>query len=140
MPAGDDDFHAPQVGGRMVRGVKDAANGLGDRGALVQFGLVGLGVLLEMELAEALGHGGETSGQASRRPAWSALTMNSTPRRLRCLGALLEVAPMGLAVAESDVHADDLAFAVRADAYGDQDRAIQQLAVVAEVFAAGVHD
>jgi hypothetical protein len=60
---GGDDFLEAQVGGWAVRGVEDAADGLGDRGALVEFGHVGLGILLEIKLS-ALPRRSEKDGRA----------------------------------------------------------------------------
>lgn len=46
-----DDLLEPQLGGRTIGAVKDAADGAGDFGWLIQPRDMGLGVLQEMELA-----------------------------------------------------------------------------------------
>jgi hypothetical protein len=59
--AGDDLFEAALCGGE-IRAEEDAAHGFGDSGPLVEARDVGLGVLLEMELAALPGDGGEDRG------------------------------------------------------------------------------
>jgi hypothetical protein len=54
--------------------------------------------------------------------------------------ALEEAAPMHLGFAESDADAQESAFAVGPDAQGEQDGAIEQLAVLADLFVAGIED
>jgi hypothetical protein len=46
-----DDLFEARLGGRAVWAIEDGADGLGDGGALVQSWHMGLGILLEMELA-----------------------------------------------------------------------------------------
>jgi len=56
--AGDDLFESALCGGE-IRAEEDAAHGFGDSGPLVEAGDVGLGVLLEMELAALPRDGGK---------------------------------------------------------------------------------
>jgi hypothetical protein len=60
-------FFEAQIGRHAAGGVEDAADGFGHFGALVQFGHVGLGILLEVELAALPGARRET--QPCARPA-----------------------------------------------------------------------
>ena len=54
-----DDLLEPQLGSGTAGTVKDAADGTGDLGALIQPRDMGLGVLLEVKLATLPGHGGK---------------------------------------------------------------------------------
>ena len=49
-----------------------------------------------------------------------------------------ELAPMDLGLADGDADAEDGALAVGADAHGDEDGAIDDMAAVADLFVAGV--
>jgi hypothetical protein len=66
--------------------------------------------------------------------------MNCTPRRPAGLEALQERAPMDFGFAEGHGDTQDLAFAIRADAQGNEHGAVQQLAALADFFVAGVDD
>ena len=57
-----DDFLEPGLSAGQIGAVENAANGLGDFGALVQARDIGLGILLEMKLATLPRHGGEHGG------------------------------------------------------------------------------
>src|SRR5438876_410337 len=56
------------------------------------------------------------------------------------LEALEELSPMDFGFTEGDADAEDGALAVRVDAQSDQDGAIEQLAVVADLFVTGIND
>ena len=56
------DFLEPGLGAGQVGAVENAANGLGNFGALIQARDISLGILLEMELAALPRHGGEHGG------------------------------------------------------------------------------
>ena len=105
-----------------VFGVKDAADVGGDFRLEVASGDVGLGVLLEVELAALSGAGIEgVALKAARSPTWaSEVTLSGIPRP-RCLRLVKEVAPVDFGFREGAGDAEDEAFAVVApDADGDE--------------------
>jgi len=133
-----DDFLEAGFGGRAAGAVKDAADGTGNFGALVQSGHVGLSVLLEVELAALPRHGGEDGG-ASRLEAAVIVTGDAGDAAETALEeALEEGAPVDFGFTEGDAHAEEGAFAVGGDAHGDQDGTIEQLAVLANFFIPGI--
>ena len=135
-----DDFFEAGLGGEPIRAIEHGADGVGDRGALVQAGHIRLGVLLEMELAALPGDAWK------HRLAGGAETFVVVTDE-QCGGmeaALLEAgeegAPVDLGFAQGDADAQDGAFAIGADAQGDEHGAIEDLATLADFFIAGVNE
>jgi hypothetical protein len=60
-----DNFLETPLGGVEIGAVEDGSNGVGDGGPLVEPGHVGLGVLLEVELAALVGDTSETGFDGS---------------------------------------------------------------------------
>lgn len=116
------------------------ANICGDNGAHVQPGNVGLGVLLEVELAALPGHRGKDGlaggGHAGMGVANDELDAVEAARDER--GE--EGAPVDFGFTQLDADAEDGAFAVGADAHGDEHGAVHEHAAVAHFLVAGIHD
>ena len=137
---GGDDFFEAGLSGEEIGAIEHGANGVGDGGALVQAWDIGLGVLLEMELA-ALPEDAREHRLAGGAETFVVITDE------QCGGmeaALLEAgekgAPMDLGFAQGDADAQDGAFAIRPDPQGDEDGAIQDLSALTDLFIAGVKE
>jgi hypothetical protein len=137
---GGDDFFEAGLGGEPIRAIEHGADGVGDWGALVQAGHMRLGVLLEMELAALPGDARED------RLAGGAETfvVITDEQRGGMEAALLEAgekgAPMDLGFAQGDADAQNGAFAIGADAQGDEHGAIEDVASLTDLFIAGVNE
>ena len=107
------------------------------KGAEIEAGDVGLGVLLEVELAALPGDGGEDSaaggGEAGRVVADEELEAAEAA----LLEALEKVAPVDFGFAEGDAGTEDLALAIGADAEGDEHRAVDDATAVADLLHSG---
>ena len=115
-----DKFGELGFGMGAVFGVEDAADVVGDFGLEIPGGDIGLGVLLEVELA-ALPRAGVEGGAQ------------------RGAEAGVEVAPVDLGFGEGAGDAEDEAFAVvAADADGDEGGAVPNVAVDADLVVGGV--
>ena len=101
---------------------------------------VGLGVLLEMELA-ALPWDGREDGVAGGGHAGVGIA-DDEAGAVEAPGDQRgeEVAPVDFGLAEGDADAEDGAFAIGADADGDEHGAVAQEAAVAHFFIAGIED
>jgi hypothetical protein len=127
---------------RRVRGgaFKDRADGAGDFGALIRARDVSLGVLLEVELAALPGDGAK-DGLARGGHAGVIVADDEGDAAQAALDqALEEGPPMHLGFTEGDAHAEDGALAFGSDAQGNEDGAVAELAVVADLFVTGVED
>ena len=137
---GGDDFFEAGLGGEPIRAIEHGADGVGDGGALVQARHIGLGVLLEMELAALPGDARE-HGLAGGPETFVVVTDEQGGGMK---AALLEVGekgpPMDLGFAEGDADAQNGAFAIGADAQGDEHGAIENLSSLTDLFIAGVHE
>ncbi len=135
---GGDEFLEAGLSGEAVGTVEHRADLVGDEGALIQTRDVGLGVLLEMELAALPGDAGE-HGLPSRPEALVGIT-DEQPGGMK--PALLEAGqegpPVHLGFTEGDADAQHRAFAIGAHADGDEYGAVQHLPAVADFFIAGV--
>jgi len=135
-----DDFFEPLVRGGATGAFKDTADGASDFGALIQPRDVGLGVLLEVELA-ALPWDGAKDGPARGGHAGVIITDDEGDAAEAALDeALEEGPPMHFGFTEGDAHTEDGALACGRDAQGDEDGAVAELAVVADFFVAGIED
>lgn len=133
-----DDFLEAGFGRGAAGAVKHAADGVGDFLPLLEPGHIRLGVLLEMELA-ALPRDGAKDGFARGRHAGVVVADDELATAEAALDqALKEGAPMHFGFAEGDADAEQGALAGGADAQRDQDGAIPELPVVADLFVAGV--
>ena len=137
---GGDDFFEAGLGGEPIRAIEHGADGVGDWGALVQARHIGLGVLLEMELAALPGDARED--RLAGGPETFVVITDEQAGGMEA--ALLEAgekgAPMDLGFAEGDADAQDGAFAIGADAQGDEHGAIEDLASLPDLFIAGVNE
>ena len=137
---GGDDFFEAGLGGEPIGAIEDGADGVGDWGALVQTRHISLGVLLEMELAALPGDARE-DGLAGGPETFVVIT---DEQRGGMEAALLEAGekgtPVDLGFAEGDADAQNGAFAIGADAQGNEDGAIEDLAALPDLFIAGVNE
>lgn len=133
-----DDFFKPALGRGAIRAVEDRADGLSDLGALVEPGNVSLGVLLEMELAALPGDGGKDGGAGGAQAGMVVADDEADAREAALQEALKEGAPVGFGFAQGGADAQDGAFALGIDAQGDEDGAVQELALMANLFIAGI--
>ena len=101
----------PGFGGWAIGAVEDTADGLGDFGALIQARDIGLGVLLEMELAALPRHGGEDGGARGAQAGVVIADDELDAVQAALLQALEEGPPMHLGFTERDADAEDGAFA-----------------------------
>ena len=135
-----DDFLEPQLGGGAGGTVEDAADGACHPGALIQPWDVGLGVLLEMELAALPGHGGKDRRAGGFESGVIVAGDVGDAAQAAPQEALEEGAPVNFGFAEGDTDAEQNAFAISADAQGEEDGAIKQLAVLPDLFVAGIQE
>ena len=137
---GGDDFFEAGLGGEPIRAIEDGADGVGDGGTLVQAGHIGLGVLLEVELAALPGDARED--RLAGGPETFVVITDEQAGGMEA--ALLEAgekgAPMDLGFAEGDADAQDGAFAIGADAQGDEHGAIEDVSSLTDLFIAGVNE
>jgi hypothetical protein len=135
-----DDFLESQLGGGTVGAVKDAADGAGDFSALIQPRDIGLGVLLEMELTTLPRHGGKDR-RAGGLEAGVIVTGDVGDATEAALEEALEKgAPVNFRFTEGDADAQEGAFALGIHAQGYEDGAVEQLALLADFFVAGIQD
>ena len=132
------DFFEASFSGRTIRAVEHAADSFGDGGPLVQAGDIGLGILLEVELAALPRHGRKDRGASGAQAGVVVADDELDAVETALLQALEEVAPMDFRFTEGDADAQDRAFAFRVDAQGDEDGAIQELAPVPHLFITGI--
>ena len=133
-------FLEPLFRGRAAEALEDAADRAGDFGALLEARDVRLGVLLKVELA-ALPRNGAKDGFARGGQARVVVTDDERDAAQATLDeALEEGAPMHFGFTEGDAHAEDDALAGGRDAQGDEHGTVAELAVVADLFVAGVED
>jgi len=135
-----DDFLEPPFGGGAAGAVEDAADGGGDFSALLPARDVRLGVLLEMELAALPGDGGEHGGAGGFEAGVIIAGDVGDAAETALDEALEEGAPVGLGLAQGGADAEDGALAVRANPQGDKHGAVEELAVPADLFVAGIQD
>ena len=135
-----DDFLEASFSGWPIRAVEHTADGVGDGGALVQAGDIGLGILLEVELAALPRHGRKDRGARCAHAGMVIADHELDAVETALLQALEELAPMDFGFAQRDADAQNGAFALGVDAQGDEDGAIQELAPMADLFVAGIQD
>jgi len=123
-----------------VRAVEDGADVGSDLGAHVKTRDVGLGVLLEMELAALPRDGRKDGTTGSREPDVGIADDQADAVKAAGLERGEEVAPMDLGLAEGNADTEDRAFAIGADPDGDEDGAIDKLTAVADFFVTGIED
>ena len=90
------------------------------KGAQLEAWDVGLGVLLEVELAALPGDGGEDGAAGGGEAGMVIADEELEAAEAALLEALEKVAPVDFGFAEGDAGAEDLAQAVGADAQGDE--------------------
>ena len=133
-----DDFLEAGFGGGSAGAVKNAADGMGDFLALLDPGHIRLGVLLQVELA-ALPWDGAKDGFARGRHAGMVVTDDELGAAEAALDqALEEGAPMHFGFTEGDADTEQGALTGGGDAERDEDGAIPELAVVADLFITGI--
>ena len=137
---GGDDFLETALGAGAVRAGEDAADVGGDLGAQVQARDVGLGVLLEVELAALPGQGGKDGAAGGAQAGVVVGDEELEAAEAALLEAREEVAPVDFGFAQGDADAEDLALAVGTDAQGDEHRAVEHAAAVADLFIAGIEE
>ena len=135
---GGDDFFEPALRAGQIGRVEHAADGLSDRGALIQSGHVSLGVLLQMKLTALPGHRWEDGG--ARRAQARMVVADDQVHAVQAalLQAGEEGAPVDFGFAEGRADTQDGAFAVGPDAQGDEHGAIEDPTALADLFIAGV--
>ena len=122
-----------------ILGIEDAADVVGDFLFEVLGGDVGLGVLLEVELAALPRAGVEGGAQRGTQPDVGVGGDAVGDAEAALLEAGEEIAPVDLGFGEGAGDAEDEAFAVvTADADGDQSGAIPHVAVDANLVVGGV--
>ncbi len=133
-----DDSFEPLLGRRTGGAFKNAADGTGHFGPLIQTRDVSLSVLLEVELA-ALPGDGTKDGFAGGSHAGVIVADNERDAVEAALDEALEGgAPMRFGFTEGDAHAEDDALACGSDAQRDEDGTVAEVTVVADFFVAGV--
>lgn len=135
-----DEFLEPQFGGGAAEALKDAADGPGDFGALIQSRDMGLGVLLEMELATLPGHGGKDRRAGGLETGVIVAGDVGNAAQAALQEALEEGAPVDLRFAQGDADAQEGTFAIDTNPHGDQDGAVEQLAALTNLFVAGIQE
>ena len=95
-----DDFLEAAFRGRPIRAVEHAADGFGDGGPLVQAGDVGLGILLEVELAALPRHGRKDGGAGGAQAGVVVADDELDAVETALLQALEEVAPVDFGFTE----------------------------------------
>ena len=110
----EDDFLESNFGGRATGTVKDAADGAGDFGALIEAGHIGLSVLLEMKLAALPGNAGEDGGAGGLEPEVIVAGDDLDPAEAALNEALKEGPPVDLRLAERDADTKEAALAIGA--------------------------
>ena len=119
-----DDFLKPGLGVGAIRGEEDAADVGGDLGAQIEAWDMGLGILLEVELAALPEHGGEDGAAGGGEAGMVVANEELEAAEAALLEALEKVAPVDLGFAEGDASTEDLALAIGADAEGDEHGAV----------------
>ena len=133
-----DDFLEALLGGVSAGTFKDTADGATDFVSLIQARDVGLGVLLEVELAALPGNGTKDGPPRGGHAGMIVADDVGDAAQAALDEALEESAPMHFGFAESDAHAEDGAFALGSDAQGDEDGTVAKLAIVADFFVTGI--
>ena len=137
---GGDEFLEAALGAGAVGAVEDAADVGGDLSAQFQARDVGLGVLLEMELAALPEHGGKDGAAGGGKAGVVIADEKLKASQAALLEALEEFAPVDFGLAEGDADAQDLAFAIGSDAEGDEHRTVEHAAAVTDFFVTGIED
>ncbi len=119
---------------------EDAADGASDIGALVNPWDVSLGVLLEVELAALPGDGPEDRFARSGHTRVVVADDEGDATEAALDKALKEGAPVCLGFTEGDTDAQNGAMAAGGDAQREKDGTVAELAVVADLFVAGIED
>ena len=135
-----DDFGEAAFGGWAVLGEEDAADVGGDFCAHVETRDVGLGVLLEVELAALPGDGWEDGAACGGEAGVVIGDDDLEALEAACLQALEERAPVDLGFGKGDAEAEDLAFPIRADAEGDEHGAVENPPGLADFFVSGIEN
>jgi len=110
------------------------------KGAQLEAWDVGLGVLLEVELAALPGAGGEDGAAGGGEARMVIADEELEAAEAALLEAHEKVAPVDFGLAEGDAGAKDLAQAVGADAQGDEHGAVDDATAVADLFISGIED
>ncbi len=105
---------------------------------MVQPGDVSLGILLEVELAALPGDGAKDGFAGGGQAGMIVADDVGDAAEAALNEALEEGAPMRLGFAQSDADAEEGTFAFGRDAQGNEDGTVAELAVVADLFIAGV--
>ena len=131
-------FFEPGLGAEAIRTVKDRADRLGHGSALIPARHISLGVLLEVKLAALPGH--TRKDRLARRGQSLVLIADEELRGVQAalLQAGQEGPPVDFGFAQRDANAQNGPFAVGADAQGNEDSAINDLAAMADFFVAGI--
>jgi len=133
-----DDFLEAGFGSEATGAIKHAADGTGDFLAQLDPGHIRLGVLLQVKLA-ALPRDGPKDGFAGGGHAGVVVADDAqSPAEAALDKALEEGSPMDFGFAEGDADAEQGTLASGGDAEGDEDGAIPELAIMANLFVAGV--
>ena len=128
------------LGGGEIRAVEDGTDIGRHAGTHVQTGDVSLGVLLEMELAALPGNGGEDGSTGGREAAMGVADNEGESVKASSLERGKEGTPVDLRFTERSADTEDGSLAIRADSDGDEDRTVQELATLADLFVSGVQD
>lgn len=130
----------PCLSGAQIGAGKEATDGLGHLKAHVAARHMGLSVLLEVELAPLPWHGWK-DGLTCRSHAFMSIAddeLHAVQAALHQRGE--EATPVRLRLAQGDTDAEDGAFAIGADAHGDEHGAIHKHTTLADLFITCVQD
>ena len=131
-----------ESGGRggEIGAEEDGANVGGDFGALIKAGNISLGILLEVELAALPGNGGKDGGPGGGEAGMGITDDEGEAVKTAVLEGVEEGAPVDFGLAQGDADTQDGAFAIKADAHGYENGAVQELAALADLLVAGIKD
>lgn len=132
-------FEASRGGGE-IGAEEDGANVGGDFGPQIESGDEGLGVLLKVKLAALPGDGGKDGGSGGGETGMGVTDDVGKAVKAARLERGKEGAPMDLGLTESDADAEDRPFAIKADADGNEDGAVEKLAALANLLVTGIKD
>ena len=135
-----DDFLETPLGGVEIGAVEDGADGVGDGGPLVEPGHVGLGVLLEVELAALPRHRWEEGLSGGTQPGVIVADDQLDPLEAPFLERGEEGSPVDLRLAEGGTDAEDGAFAALIDADGDKDGTVDDTSTLTDLLVSGIEE
>jgi len=137
--SGDEVFESG-LSGREIWAVEDGSDVGSDLGAQIKTRDVSLRILLKVELAALPGNGRKDGGAGGGEAAMGVADDEGETVETAGLEGGEEVAPVNLGFAESDADAKNGAFAIGADADGDEDGTVQKHTALADLFVSGIQN